>query len=390
MNLLDALILVAGGVAALGAYRLGFLARALSWLGLAVGIFLGALFLPTAVSLFEGSSVTKLMIAAGVLLGGAFLGQGLGLLAGASVRRFVPHGPLRTLDSAVGAVVGVIGVLTAVWLLLPSLAVVPGAPANLTHNSAIARAIDARLPPPPNTLQSLRRLVGETGFPRVFETLRPAPRTGPPPAASGLSTAVLARVSASTVKVTGIACRRIQDGSGFAAGPDTIVTNAHVVAGQGSGRTQVIRPDGRRLGASVIAFDADRDLAVLRVPGLGQQPLGLGTGSVGSQGAVLGHPGGQADLRVAPAAVRQRVVAVGRDLYDERSTRREVFVLAASLRSGDSGGALVNTAGTVMGVAFAIAPDRPGTAYAVTDQELRAVLSRPRGNPVSTGPCLGN
>nr|MDQ3574783.1 CvpA family protein [Actinomycetota bacterium] len=225
MNLLDGLILATVGVVALGAYRLGFLARALSWLGLGVGIFLGALLLPTAVSLFGGSSATKLMIAAGVLLGGAFLGQGLGLLVGASLRRFVPHGPLRTLDSGVGAVVGVIGVLTAVWLLLPSLAVVPGAPATLTHNSTIARAIDARLPPPPDTMQSLRRLVGETRFPRVFETLRPAPRTGPPPAATGLSSAVLARVGASTVKVTGIACQRIQDGSGFAAGPDTIVTN---------------------------------------------------------------------------------------------------------------------------------------------------------------------
>ncbi|MDQ3574850.1 MAG: trypsin-like peptidase domain-containing protein, partial [Actinomycetota bacterium] len=213
---------------------------------------------------------------------------------------------------------------------------------------------------------------------------------GPPPAATGLSSAVLARVGASTVKVTGIACQRIQDGSGFAAGPDTIVTNAHVVAGQRAGRTQVIRPDGRRLGASVVAFDADRDLAVLRVPGLGQQPLGVGTGSVGSQGAVLGHPGGQEALRAAPAAVRQRVQAVGRDLYDDRSTRRDVFVLAASLRPGDSGGALVNTAGNVMGVAFAIAPDRPGTAYAVTEQELRAVLSRPRGGTVSTGPCLGS
>jgi S1-C subfamily serine protease len=290
----------------------------------------------------------------------------------------------------VGAVVGVVGVLTTVWLLLPSLAVVPGTPANQTHNSAIARAMDARLPRPPNTLQSLRRLVGESGFPRVFETLRPAPQTGPPPAASGLSPALLARLSASTVKVTGVACQRIQDGSGFAAGPDTVVTNAHVVAGERPGRTQVIRPDGRRLPASVVVFDADRDLAVLRVAGLGQQPIGIGTGSVGSEGAVLGHPGGQEQLRVAPAAVRQRLNALGRDIYDSGTTRRDVFVLAASLRPGDSGGALVNTSGSVMGVAFAIAPDRPGTSYAVTDRELRAVLSVPRSAPVPTGPCLSD
>lgn len=390
MNLLDLVILTVVAVAGVGAYRLGFLARALSWLGLALGIFLAALFLPTAVSLFGGSSGGKLMVAVVVLLGGAFLGQGSGLLVGASLRRFVPHGPLRTLDRAVGAAVGAIGVLTAVWMLLPSLAVVPGTLASQTHNSAIARAMDAGLPAPPDTLQALRRLVGDTGFPRVFENLRPAPQTGPPPAASGLSPALLGRLSASTVKVTGVACQRIQDGSGFTAGPDLVVTNAHVVAGERAGRTQVIRPDGRRLPASVVVFDPDRDLALLRVAGLAQQPLAIGPGTVGSQGAVLGHPGGQDQLRAAPAAVRQRIDAVGRDLYDSHTTRREVFVLASNLRPGDSGGALVNTSGAVMGVAFAIAPDRPGTSYAVTDRELRAVLSMPRGGQVSTGSCLGS
>jgi S1-C subfamily serine protease len=389
VNLFDALILLTTVVVGAGGYRLGFLARALSWLGLALGILAAALLLPGAVSLFGGTAGTKLMIAITVLLGGAFLGQGLGLVAGASLRRFVPQGPLRTLDRAVGAGVGVLGVLTAVWMLLPSLAVVPGALANQTHNSAIARAMDSGLPKPPDTLQALRRLVSEAGFPRVFETLRPAPQTGPPPASSGLSPALLARVTASTVKVTGVACQRIQDGSGFTAGTDTVVTNAHVVAGERPGRTQVIRPDGRRLLASVVLFDPDRDLAVLRVPNLAQAPLSMGSGSVGAQGAVLGHPGGQEQVRAAPAAVRQRIDAVGRDLYDSHSTRREVFVLAANLRPGDSGGALVNTSGAVMGVAFAIAPDRPGTSYAVTERELRAVLSRPRSGPVSTGSCLG-
>jgi S1-C subfamily serine protease len=86
--------------------------------------------------------------------------------------------------------------------------------------------------------------------------------------------------------------------------------------------------------------------------------------------------------------VRRRIDAVGRDLYDARSTQRDVFVLAAALRPGDSGGALVNMSGSVMGVAFAIAPDRPGTSYAVTDRELRAVLGAPRSATVSTGPCL--
>ncbi len=389
MNLFDLLVLMAVMLAAAGGHRLGFLARALSWLGLGLGILLAVRFLPSAVSLLGGGNASsKVMIAAALLLGGAFTGQGVGLVAGASLRRFVPHGPLRAVDSAVGAAVGAVGVLTAVWLLLPSLAEVPGSISSQARHSFMAQAIDDNLPRPPDTLQALRRLVGEGGSPRVFDNLRPAPEAGPPPANTGIPPAVLARVTASTVKVTGVACRQVQDGSGFAVAPETIITNAHVVAGQGPGRTRVVRSDGRPLRASVMTFDPDRDLAVLRVPGLGQQPLSIASGTVGSRGAVFGHPGGQERVRAAPAAVRRQVQAVGRDLYDSRSTRREVFVLAADLRPGDSGGPLVSQVGSVIGVAFAIAPDRPGTSYAVTDKELRAALSVPRRAPVGTGPCL--
>ena len=44
----------------------------------------------------------------------------------------------------------------------------------------------------------------------------------------------------------------------------------------------------------------------------------------------------------------------------------------------------------VVGVAFAIAPDRPGTSYALTSRELTTDLAVRRGGSVSTGPCLSN
>ena len=75
-------------------------------------------------------------------------------------------------------------------------------------------------------------------------------------------------------------------------------------------------------------------------------------------------------------------------LYDQHETRRHVYVLASDLRPGDSGGGLVNTDGVAIGVAFAIAPDRPGTAYALTSDELRPVLATVGTAPVNTGPCL--
>src|SRR5207248_10328024 len=142
---------------------------------------------------------------------------------------------------------------------------------------------------------ALRRLVGKDNFPRVFESLRPTPNTGPPPPDSGLSPAVVSKVKQSTVRVEGQACDRVQDGSGFTVAPDMVVTNAHVVAGEK--KTYVYRGiDGYRMPAITVAFDTDRDLALLHVPGLGETPLSLGSAKEGDKGAVFGHPGGVSEV----------------------------------------------------------------------------------------------
>jgi S1-C subfamily serine protease len=391
MSWFDVLIVVLAILAAVGGYRLGFLARSTSWIGLALGLYVAARFLARIISALDlGNPVSRLMVAAAILIGGAFVGQALGLLLGGRLHGALPLGPLRTIDRSVGAGIGIIGILVAVWILVPSMADVPGWPARSARTSSIARWVDAHFPQPPDTVATLRRLVGTGSFPEVFGALHPGESLGPPPTSSGLSPAVLARVTASTVKVEGQACGRIQDGSGFAAGVDEIVTNAHVVAGEPAGKTQVQLPNKRFLPATVVLFDPERDLAVLRVPGLGAAAMATATGTAGETGAVFGHPGGSEALVIAPAAIDQEITATGRDLYDNRSIRRDVFVLAAVLHPGDSGGPLVNQAGAVVGVAFAIAPDRPSTAYALTSKELVADLALPRSVAVSTGRCLAD
>ena len=390
MNTLDLIILAVAASAIVGGWRLGLLARATSWLGLALGLFVAARLLPSIARAFEGSDPTsRLLVVAGLLVAGAFLGQALGLLVGAQVHRVLPPGPLRMVDRSLGGVAGLLGVLVALWVMLPAMANVQGWPAQQARHSAIARAIDDVAPDPPDTLQALRRLVGDNQFAQVFkDDLAPSKQAGPPPAASPLPADVDARVRRATVKISGVACRRIQEGSGWAVAPGVVVTNAHVVAGQD--RTEVLRPDGTRLNAVVTVFDPNRDLAILRVRGLDEEPLTMDKGEVGEVGAVFGHPGGQDPLRVAPAKISQEVLAVGRDLYDSRDTRRDVYILASDLHPGDSGGALVNRAGVVVGVAFAIAPDRPNTAYALTTAEVRPVLAANRNTRADTGPCLSD
>jgi S1-C subfamily serine protease len=375
LNLLDLFIVVTAAAAAYGGYRLGFLARIFSWAGLAIGALVADRFLPDVVSFFSSSDPQIRLIAAiSFLVGASMLGQGIGLAVGSLLHAALP----------MGAVLGVVGVLAAVWVLTPALAAVPGWPADAALGSAIAHVVDDLAPNPPETMQALRRFVQDGTFPAVFNELRRSPTVGPPPI-EGLPEAVHQRVVQSTVKVTGEACRRIQEGSGFAAMPDMIVTNAHVVAGEKAPRVET--PQGKNLAATVVLFDTNRDLALLRVPGLSEQPLQVGKAKEGDTGAVYGHPGG-GDLRAAPAKISQELIAVGRDIYDRTDTRRSIFVLAAALRPGDSGAALIDKAGAVVGVAFAIAPDKPGVSYALTDKELRPVLAAAGTTAVSTGGCL--
>lgn len=390
MDALDIVVVVVAVFAAVGGYRLGFFARVLSWAGLAGGLVVAAVFLPAIVRAANlNSAGWRLVLVALVLVGGALLGQAVGVVVGARMHAVLPPGPLRSMDRLVGGLVGILGVLAALWLLLPSIASVAGWPARATRESAISRWVANDLPQPPNALQSLRRLVGADYFPQVFDNLQPGQAVGPPPTVSPLDQAVTNRVAASTVEVEGQACGRIQEGSGWTVAPDLIVTNAHVVAGEPAGSTVVQLLSGRRLAARVVLFDPDRDLALLRVAGLGAPPLPMGTASVGFSAAVFGHPNGQTALSVQPARIAQAITAVGTDLYDRHRTSRQVFVLAAALAPGDSGGALVTGGGKVVGVAFAIALDRSDTAYALTSAEVSQALAEPRsGRAVSTESCL--
>ncbi|MDP1792722.1 MAG: MarP family serine protease [Acidimicrobiales bacterium] len=389
MNQLDLILALMVGAAALGGYRLGFLARVTSWLGLGIGVIIASRFLPTALRALSSSDTAyRASVAVLVLLGGAFAGQALGLMAGLRIHKVLPLGPIRMIDRGVGGALGAAGVLLSFWLfVLPWLVNIPGWPAEQARTSMFARVIDQYAPAPPDRFQALRRLIGDRNFPEVFDKLGPAPETGPPPAETGFAPGVQERVAASTVKVQGTACKRIQEGSGFAVGNDLVATNAHVVAGVKE--PSVLRPDGRRLGGTIVYFDSDRDLALLRVVGLNQTPLPIATAKEGERTAVFGHPGGQDQLRVAPARISQQVTARGRDLYDAKRTDRDVFVLASTLHPGDSGAALTNLDGRVVGVAFAIAPDQPNTAYALTSKELNAALSGPRVNQTG-GQCLNN
>jgi S1-C subfamily serine protease len=386
MNLFDIALVLLAVSAAVGGYRLGFLARATSWLGLALGVIAGAVVLPWLLPRIQSASdPTKTVVAVATIVGMALIGQALGLLLGSNLRAELPLGTARRTDQVAGGLVGVAGVLVVLWILLPILAHVQGWTAEQARTSRIAQEVADRFPNPPDTLEALRRIMGDDPFPQVFDALRPAPDAGAAPGASGLSEETAERVSLSTVKIRGQACSRIQEGSGFFVDDDLVVTNAHVVAGEDD--TEVELSDGSALDADVVAFDPQRDLAVLRTEDSDRAPLPVRAANTGDTGGVFGHPGG-GPLEISPFRVSDRITATGTDIYDRDRTSRDVLVLASELAPGDSGSALVDPNGQVVGVAFAVAPDKPGVSYALAVEELEAVLAGDLSRERDTGGCL--
>jgi S1-C subfamily serine protease len=146
-------------------------------------------------------------------------------------------------------------------------------------------------------------------------------------------------------------------GSAVALTPDGfMLTSAHVVSGPGrSGRVAFV--DGRELSFEVVGLDRLSDLAVLRVEGNDLAPAELGYAEqlrVGQLVVAIGNPHGFAGSVTAGV-----VSALGRSL-PARSGRTfryidNVIQTDAALNPGSSGGALVDSAGRVVGVNTAVA-----------------------------------
>ena len=388
MNALDVAIVAAAIGAAIGGWRLGFVARVFAWAGVGAALVIGVRYVPRIVTEFGGTSADdRVTVAVLFLIVVATVGQAIGLGLGMLVHRSFPiRQPMPAWDRFAGATVGVVGVLVLVWMTIPSFATAKGWPARMARDSFVVSEIEQLAPEQPAQFAAWGRAISEAPYPSALGPLEDPPDPGTPPGAA-LSPDVDARVRRSIVKVSGRACRQIQEGSGWVVAPERVVTNAHVVAGEQD--TRVEDDDGVEHNATVIEFDAVRDLAVLAVPNLDAEPLRLAQGEVGVIGAVYGHPGGGA-LRASPARVGEEILAVGSDIYRTHPSRRQVYVLAAHLEPGDSGAALVDTRGAVIGVAFAIDPGRDATGYAVTDEEVRPVVDAASEDalPADTGRCL--
>jgi S1-C subfamily serine protease len=164
-------------------------------------------------------------------------------------------------------------------------------------------------------------------------------------------------------------------GSAVALTPDGfLLTSAHVVAGPGrSGRASFV--DGRELRFRVIGVDRLSDLAVLRADGGDLAPAVLGEAErlrVGQLVVAIGNPNGFAGSVTAGV-----VSALGRSLPARagRTMRYidNVIQTDAALNPGNSGGALADNLGRVVGINTAVAGVGLGLAVPINAATRRIV-----------------
>jgi S1-C subfamily serine protease len=161
-------------------------------------------------------------------------------------------------------------------------------------------------------------------------------------------------------------------GSGVIISPDGYaLTNNHVVRGAGS--IEGVLHDGSIATAEVVGTDPDTDLALLRLTGKGHHAADLGDSDalrVGELAIAMGNPLGlQATVTVGVVSALRRTMRgeSGRLIED-------VIQTDAALNPGNSGGALVDANGSVVGINTAIIGGAQGLCFAVPSSTAKLVI----------------
>lgn len=392
-SVLDIILIALIVIFAINGYRQGFVVGLLSFIGFFGGAAIGLQLGPLLANLFH-TEIVRLLVSLGAVFGIALLGQGLANWLGLRIRGGIRNRTGQKVDDIGGSVVSVVALLIVVWLVAAPLASssLPGL-ARAVRTSAVLHGVNSVMPQAAQALSDeLRSTVDTSGFPDVFGGLIPTNvRQVPPPNPAIAHTALVQGAERSVVKVEGSApsCDRRIEGSGFVFAPGRILTNAHVVAG--TRRVQVLA-DGARFAVpgTVVVYDPERDLAVISAPQLDAPVLSFATNKAktNADAVVLGYPlDGPFDAE--PARVRDVRLISGPDIYESHTVTRDIYTIRGLVRSGNSGGPLINSSGDVLGVIFAAAADDPQTGFALSADEaapvVRAGLTANGGTP--TGSC---
>ncbi|MGI9605282.1 MAG: trypsin-like peptidase domain-containing protein, partial [Acidimicrobiales bacterium] len=158
-------------------------------------------------------------------------------------------------------------------------------------------------------------------------------------------------VSDSIVRIIGFGCGAPALGSGFAVEPNLIVTSGHLVTGRDPESLAVLRPSGDEYPATLVAFDADLDLAVLRVDDVQFEPVDLLAEVPLESGVAIGMrtASGVGVINEVEFEVDAPVIVNWDGVFRDTESQFLGIRIEAEIRRGDSGSALFVNDDTVIG-----------------------------------------
>ena len=171
-----------------------------------------------------------------------------------------------------------------------------------------------------------------------------------------------------------------------------VLTNYHVIEG-GSSASVMLLPGGETYEALLVGYDEGYDLAVLKIDAQGLQAASFGdsdTLRVGDAAYAIGNPMGYLYGSMSDGIIS----AVTRGIK-VRENDMTLIQTTAALNSGNSGGALVNAAGQVVGITSAKISGlsdgvvREGLGLAIPITDLRPFINRILETGKSWRPSIG-
>ncbi|HET8992041.1 MAG TPA: CvpA family protein, partial [Candidatus Saccharimonadales bacterium] len=250
--LIDLLIVLIVIYAVIRNWGHGLLAQVFSALGLIGGLFFGRLIESYTIQLVH-TPTSRAIITAATMLGLSLIGLSVGEYIGLHFKYKLHLKKINSADNYLGSILTAITMLLVIWL---AASVIQSLPATrfkgYFRSSRIIAELNRIMPPAPNLISDLGRLIDPNGFPDVFIGSEPVPNKNVTTPSLGSLLAAVNADRPSVVKVQGTGCGGIVSGSGFVVGRNLIATNAHVVAGISS--PYVFDINGRH-SASVVWFD---------------------------------------------------------------------------------------------------------------------------------------
>ena len=396
MSWVDAIVLGLALIAGISGWRHGMAVALLSFVGVLGGAILGVRLTPMLAAGVDNPG-TRIVLSVGVVVLLVALGETIGVYFGRRIRDRIRGMRSLQVDSTLGSVLQAVTVVMAAWLVaLPLASASLPALAAGVRGSEVLSAVDSVMPPAAKQLpDDLRTLLNNSGFPDVTSPFVPTPIVDvAAPDAALAQSPVVDDIADSVLKIRGRApsCSRQLEGTGFVIGPQLVMTNAHVIAGTEETGVEVENSRGRivELEADVVLYDPKVDVAVLRVPDLEAEALTFDPqpAQPGEDSIVVGYPLDGPFTAIA-GKVRQQINLRGPDIYEAGEVTRDVYTIRAVVRSGNSGGPMIDTQGQVIGVVFGAALDDPETGFVLTVDQISPAVQAATGltREVDTGAC---